>query len=388
MLVRRDLALLCLATAASSTAATMLVLAVPLMALEYGLGASGVGLVVSSAFVLPLLFAVPSGRVVDHFGARTVLLAGFALSALAFVPALTLPGLTALVITHVLTTLGQLASTVASQALVADLGRGTGRESAYGWWTTSVAFGQFVGPLIGGIVLDTLPRYAAFLIPLVFLLLALTAAWAIRTRANGSTGPSTPLASFHGRASVLRDRGVAMAILTSSAALWAMTVYATYFPVRLTELHVPAIAIGALLSLRALASVAIRPLMTHAVRLLGGREATVVLTLVALGLGLAGLGLTISYVAFALISVVMGIASGLSQPVSMVMVADRVAPRDRGTVLGIRLMGNRMAQLCAPIALILVAERLGLAPMFVAHGAVVLLAGMALHRLVRRQTRE
>ena len=383
MVVRRDLASLCVATAFASTATTMLVLAVPLLALEFGMGATGVGLIVSSAFVLPLVLAVPFGRVVDRFGARAVLIAGFVTFLVALGPAVATPGLATLVFGYVVATLGQLASVVASQALVADLGQGTGREAAYGWWTTSVAGGQFVGPLVAGIILDTLTRSMVFVAPMLCIAVAIAMALVVRTRTATSGGASVPLVRSGNSFGVLKDRTVMIAILTSSSALWAITVFATYFPVRLAELTVPATTIGALMSLRALASVVIRPFMSPAVRLLGGRERTVVFTLAGLGAGLVALGFADALPAFAMVCVVLGIATGLSQPVSMVMVADRVAPRERGTVLGIRLTGNRLAQLVAPIALVLVAEAFGLGWMFVAHGVVVLGAAVVLHRLVR-----
>jgi hypothetical protein len=57
------------------------------------------------------------------------------------------------------------------------------------------------------------------------------------------------------------ERTVGLAMLTSSAALWAVTVQVTFLPVHLELMAVPAASIGALLSLRALVAVLVRPWM-------------------------------------------------------------------------------------------------------------------------------
>jgi MFS family permease len=379
----RDLVLLCLASAAASVGTTMLALLVPLLGIEYGLDAVGVGVVVSGAFVLPLLLAVATGRFVDRHGAKRVITLGLVAFGVALVPAVALPGLATLVVANVIASLGHLGSVVGSQTLVAELGRGAGRTAAYGWWTTSVSFGQLVGPLVAGVTLDVLPRTVAFVPALVSVVIAVVLVTAMRAAGTERDDGGAALTTQGSPARAIRDPVVLIAIVTSSAAVWAMVVFGTFFPLRLTELAVPATMIGALMSLRALAAVVVRSVMVPVVDRLGGRERTVVLTLLALGGGLLVLGASSTVTAFAAVCVVLGVAMGLSQPVSMVMVADRVAPRDRGAVLGLRLGGNRLAQLLAPVALVFMAETAGLPWLFVAHGALVLITAVVLASLIR-----
>lgn len=328
-------------------------------------------MVVSSAFLLPLMMAVPTGRLVDTIGARRVVVIGYVVFGLAMMPVMVFDSLVALVAANVLATIGHLASVVGSQSLVADLGSGRGRTSAYGWWTTSVSFGQLVGPVIAGVALDVLPRSATFTPLVAFVIVALVLIRRVPATLPRSATHTAALPMRSSPLSVLRDPIVGMAILTSSAALWAMTVFSTFFPVHLTEASVSATTIGALMSLRALAAVLVRSVMTQTVDRLGGRGPTVVVAVTALGVGLLTIAWTSTLWAYALVCVVLGAASGLTQPVSMVMVADRVDDRERGTVLGVRLMGNRFAQLLAPVALVFLAS-IGLTWLFAAHGALVL----------------
>lgn len=382
ILLRRDLALLCLATALAAAGYTMLSLMGPLVALRLGAGPAGVGALVSAGFLLPLIFAVPVGAVVDRFGPRRLARLGFLAFGLAALPMAWAPSWPALIVAFVVANLAQLVYIVGSQALVASLGEGQGREAAYGWWTTSVAVGQAVGPLLGGLALDLAGAETAFAAMAVVMALA----WAVTVPLRSTGRVETAAPSFHPTFALrlLRDRTVGLAMLTSSAALWAVTVQVTFLPVHLELMAVPAVAIGALLSLRALVAVLVRPWMPHLVAGLGGRERTVVLTLLAMSIGLIGIALGGGWWWLALFMVVFGAGFGLSQPVSMVMVADRVPPGERGAALGVRLTGNRLAQLLAPVALTVVAERAGLPIMFVLHGLLVFAAAVVLGRWTRR----
>jgi MFS family permease len=387
ILLRRDLALLCLATALAALGYTMLGLMGPLVALRFGAGPAGVGALVSAGFLLPLVLAVPIGAVVDRWGPRRLARLGFVAFGLAALPMVWAPSWPALIAAFVVANLAHLVYIVGSQALVASLGEGQGREAAYGWWTTSVAVGQTLGPLLGGLALDLAGAETAFAAMAVVMALA----WAVTVPLRSTGRVETTAARFDPTWALrlLRDRTVGLAMLTSSAALWAVTVQVTFLPVHLELMAVPAVAIGALLSLRALVAVLVRPWMPRMVAALGGRERTVVLTLVAMSIGLIGAAFGGSFGGawwwLALFMVVFGAGFGLSQPVSMVMVADRVAPGERGAALGVRLTGNRLAQLLAPVALTAVAESAGLPIMFVLHGLLVFGAALVLGRWTRRR---
>ena len=381
---RRELLLLCLATVAAVLGYTMLGLLTPLVALRFGAGPALVGALVSAGFVLPLVLAVPAGSWVDRWGPRRMARLGFAAFALASLPMALAPSWPSLIVAYVVATLAHLIYVVAMQAMVAELAEpGPAREAAYGWWTTATAVGQAVGPLAGGFALDFFGAEAGFGTMAAVMALAFAVTLPMRAAARVET-TGAPL-RWRAARRLLRDRTVGLAMLTSSAALWAVTVQVTFLPVHLELLAVPATVIGGLLALRALVAVLVRPWMPRIVAALGGRERTVVLTLLAMALGLAGIAFTASWWALVTFMVFMGAGFGLSQPVSMVMVADRVAPGERGVALGVRLTGNRLAQLLSPLALAVVAERAGLPVFFLAHGLLVLIAALVLGRMCRRR---
>jgi len=380
---RRDLNLLSAASAVAITGWSMLTLLLPLLALRFGVDAGGIGVLVAAAAVLPLFLAVPIGTAVDRWGARRVMLLGFAGTAVASLPMVALPSLAWLVVAFVAGSALQNGFIIGAQALIATLGaEGRGREAAYGWWTTAMAAGQVVGPIVGGVLLDTLGVRSAFVGVAASFALAVALMLAVRSR--GRSEAYVPPFRWRAAAGLLRDRTVGIAVLTSTAAVWAMTIHATFLPVHLESLAMSAATIGAILSLRSAAAVVIRPVMPQVVALLGGRERTVVYTLAALALALAGVIASPSPWIIGLWVVLFGAGHGLSQPISMVMVANRVAARERGAALGMRLMLNRLSQVLAPVALAWVAGGVGLPTMFLAHAALVAVAAFVLWTWTRR----
>jgi len=380
---RRDLNLLSAASAVAIGGWSMLTLLLPLLALRFGVDAGGIGLLVAGAAVLPLVLAVPIGTAVDRWGARRVMLLGFAGTTAALLPMVAQPSLAWLIVAFVAGSALQNGFIIGAQALIAALGaEGRGREAAYGWWTTAMSGGQVIGPIAAGLLLDRLgPRpalagvAASFAAALLLMLLV---------RSRGRSETVVPPFRWRAAGGLLRDRTVGIAVLTSTAAVWAMTIHATFLPVHLESLALSAATIGALLSLRSVAAVVVRPVMPQVVALLGGRERTVVYTLVALALALAGVVAHPSPWLVGLWVVLFGAGHGLSQPISMVMVADRVAARERGAALGVRLMLNRLSQVLAPLAFAWVATGAGLPTMFLAHAALVAVAALVLVGWTRR----
>ena len=191
MTARRDLALLCLAGAMAATGYTMIGLLTPLVALRLGAGPAAVGALVSTGFLLPLVMAVPAGTWADRWGARRMARVGFLAFAAAALPMAAWPSWATLILAFVLANLAHLVYVVGSQALVADLGDpGRVREAAYGWWTTSVAVGQAVGPLVGGFALDLFGARFGFAVMTLVLGLAFTLTLPMRVSGQLASAPA------------------------------------------------------------------------------------------------------------------------------------------------------------------------------------------------------
>lgn len=179
-----------------------------------------------------------------------------------------------------------------------------------------------------------------------------------------------------------RNVGLQLAVLASSAIIGAAAVRQGFLPVYLVELEFPATSIGLLLSARALASVVVRPLMPAAVKVLHGRERSLVWTMAIVALGIGATGFVSSFWALAAPSLTVGLGTGIGMPLSMVSVASHAPSGDRGFALGLRLAVNRLAQLIGPLLVGILIGVSGFGLSFATVGAVLLLlVALALGRV-------
>ena len=141
------------------------------------------------------------------------------------------------------------------------------------------------------------------------------------------------------------------------------------------------VVIGVLVSLRAGVSMLIRPFMARMIALAGGRENTVLLSLGTLAAGIGLLGLFEHMVLLGLLAVLVGIGSGLTQPLSMVILAESVEREKRSGALGMRLMANRVIHFLAPLMFGALLELGGFVLAFGLSGALIAVALVQMRKL-------
>ena len=369
----RNLALVIAAMALSFVAQSVTMLAVPLYASALGAPPAAIGLLVATACALPTVFAIPMGRLVTRLGVRRMMTLGAAGMALAPIAVLVAPGFVGLLVLQLLIGTTQLAMGISAQATVAASARGPALERAFGWYTTAASIGQMIGPLVGGLLLDVAGPAAAFAMAAAVPLLALACARFLRVPPGERLAAGDSPFGYRAQARLLRGNpAVQAALVLTVAVLLAIGSHAAFFPVYLEGLAVPATVIGALLSLRALASTLVRPLMAWAVRLAGGRARAMAACVGAMALGVGLTGLVGGVVTLGLLAILIGIGAGLGQPLSLVVLSEHVPAAERPSALGLRLTFNQGTQLVAPLALGAVAQFSGYGPMFVFAGALLL----------------
>lgn len=350
---------------------------VPLFGLELGASPAVIGLLVSAGYALPLFLAIAAGSLVDRRGPRPLIIGGAIGLTVSPLLVAVLPGLAALVAAQLVLGSSHLLVIVAAQAHVASRGEGRATERSFGWYTTFVSIGQLTGPLLAGLLIDATSFPAAFALTGLVAGLGLLSALFARIDAAPAPRPTgAPPAPRTPLRELLRNPGVRVALLVSSGALVALSAYQAFVPVYLERLAFSPTAIGALLSLRALASMAVRPLTTQAVALFRGRLRSMVGMLVLILVGVGFTGFASAPALLAGLAVLFGIGAGLATPLSMAAVVDHVERRIWGFALGVRLTGNRLAQVTAPAALGVLAELAGFRGMFLATGLLVLLAAV------------
>jgi MFS family permease len=281
--------------------------------------------------------------------------------------------------------LGHLALMLAAQSLIAQQSENSRHDRDFGLMAAAVSLGQLIGPALGGLVLsaDTAGSLEgattrAFLVAAGLSILVLPACWGTST-AEERRGRRRPDGQPMSARDIVRAPGVPAGMFASVTILAAVDIVTAYLPVIGERLGIGPAVVGALLSLRAIASILSRLLIPWMVRALG-RVRLIAVSAAGSALAMAALPMPDGTVALAAVLVVAGFFLGIGQPLTMSLIVQAVPDDSRGTALAIRLTGNRVGQVATPAAAGLVAGAAGIAAAFWLLGGLLVLAAATVVR--------
>ncbi|PPI20542.1 MFS transporter [Rathayibacter sp. AY1B1] len=335
---------------------------------SWALGALG-----ASFALVPLLIALPTGGLVDRVGARAVMAVG-SLVAVGAAAVLLLAGgsVAGLLVGIALLGAGHLGCVVGQQTVVAGGTGGTRLDSRFGYYTFAASLGQAIGPafipvLAGGSVRpDPAPL---FLVGGILAVLLLVSTAGIRSpsprgpAAEEETAPGSTLG-------LLRVPGLARALLTSATVVAAVDLTVVYLPALGAERGLPAGVVGALLTVRALASMASRLLLGAATARLG-RTRVMVGGILISALCLVLVALPAPTVLLFVAVAALGLGLGIGQPITMSWLIERTPADRHGRALALRLAGNRLGLIALPSLLGVLAAAAGAGGVLIGTGAAV-----------------
>ncbi len=376
--VDRRLLFICIVAAVHFAGATMPRLLIPLHLSNLGATPEITGLVVSTYALFPLFIALPGGVFIDRLGARVTILVGCGIEGLSAYLLIFHPTILAVTVATMLAGVANVLVVVASQSYVAAIGTDRSRANDFAVFGFATAAGQLVGPLLGGLVSDILGRTVAFAgVGIAGLAAALISRRLPASGARHVSGGKGAVAATEkprellrvaGR--LLRDPRAQMSIIISGCALGAFSINTSFYPVFLQSIGYSDGAIGLLGSVRQMSALIVRPALGYLVGSLGARRTVQGVLLI----GAVAIGATPFAVALAPLLFLAGLGgttTALTQPISMIMMAEGADERHRGLAMGLRLTGNRFVQFVGPVALGMVVGYLGLAWSFFGAAAVL-----------------
>jgi MFS family permease len=354
---------------------------VPLRAQELGVPLEFIGVLVGAGALVPALLSVTSGELVDRFGARQAYIGGTlvcVVSALLFVPVTAFVGLFAIQLV-----MGFARSTawIASQGYVSHLGTGEERATHMGRLSFASSAGTLVAPLVIGAAAQVLGYQDAFFVAAglasvyVLMGLVLPDVRAVRRRTERAS------AGFRTALSLLRSRGIQVALLLTFSRLWAASGWRPFYPIFLASHGFAPALIGTVLA----ANSAVSTVVTLGAGPIGRRIDPVIATAIALALGALGMALSPFVAAVPMVylpALLTGTAAGLSLPLLMATVSTEAPPDQRGVALGLRMSANQVASTTAPIVVGSLVSAFGIVVGFAASAAfcwVILGAAVVLH---------
>lgn len=320
-------------------------------ALALGGDATTVGVIAASFALAPLAVALPIGRAVDGPHAVTALVGGSVLTTTGAGLAATSTSLPQLVGANVVLGLGQLLMTVSGQGMIAKRSERSELDRRFGGLTLGVSLGQAVGLPLGGLVtalvttggdhVDTTPSLLTATV-----LACLTIPLTCFQRAPASPPRNQPSERQSGL-TMLRIPGMKPAMYSSLAVLASVDVLTAYLPVFGQHYGIGVHAVTALLTIRTLASMVSRFLLTRLVQLVPRRLLIVSATLCS-AVPMALIPVLPEPWVLAVFMVVAGFFMGIGQPLTMTWVVSLVTAQNRSAALSLRLSGNRLGQVAVP----------------------------------------
>lgn len=346
--------------------------------------------VLAASFAVPtIVAALPAGRICDRVGGSTVAFAGLLIASSGAILALALPSTVLLLLVATLTIgLGHLCVMVGQQTFVAHASRGGSMDSGFGTLSAAASIGQLIGPPAVTFAAtwaagDEPDTTAGIAVCLAFTVLASPLILALR-RGDAHRQTTAARTSRAPLSTVMKAPELWKALVVSGAVLVTVDLLYTFVPLWAVEKGIPPVAVGLLLALRAVVSVASRLGLARIVARFGRRA----LLLVAMLMGVASLvALPFADRWGAIpVMVALGIALGLPQPLTMAWTTAITPPVAHGAALGLRLTANRVLQVLIPVSVGVVAGPFGLVAIFWSNAAV-LAAGAAIVATSRTSNR-
>lgn len=345
-------------------------------ALEEGGGPWFLALLTAAFAVPALAAAVPAGRITDRAGGSAMAMSGAMVSAGGIALVMLLPGLPWLLGACAVIGLGNLMAMVGQQTFVAQASRGGPTEGAFGYLSATASAGQAIGPpavttaaaLVMGVG-SSLNTNLGMAVCLFFTLAASLFFWPMRSKETQLGFRNRPPVTTSPTESRSLFPRVWKALVVSGLVLVTLDLLYTFLPLWALEGNVDATVVGLLLALRAVVSMLGRLGLGRLVQKCG-RPLLLSLSTATAALGLAVLPFLDAGGAAA-VMILLGIGLGIPQPLTMSWAVDLTGASRHGTVLGMRLSANRLAQILVPLGVGVLAVPLGAQAVFFANAGLM-----------------
>lgn len=332
-----------------------------------------VGLVASTFAVLPMLFALHFGRVVDRAGSWGVLAVGAATTATGVGVAAVSPSIAVLIVANILIGLGHAMALIAAQGFVMELTARDRHVNGFAMFTLAVSLGQTIGtPAMGfmlergrsGDVVDTGPALTVMALAVAA---ALPFVLTLPRRAPTPRAADRPPAAS--MPALLRRPGMRPSIFAGLIVVTGFDLITAYMPVLGESIGLSALTVSLLVATRSMFAMISRAAMPLVLRRFSQRSilitSPIVTTPAVVLLGLAHHTPTL----WACLAVI-GLFWGMNQPVTMNWVTAAAPSGDRAAALSLRLTGNRAAQVLIPLGAGALAGAAGPGSVFLLAGAL------------------
>jgi predicted MFS family arabinose efflux permease len=354
--------------------------AVSLYALELGADQLTVGVIIGLYAICPMLLSIYIGRFADRTSPRLPVIAG----SIALVAAMMLPslaeGLAPLAVVAFVLGLSHLVFSIPIDALVGGIGGPEKRASNYTLITMGWSIANMSGPIMAGLLIDSIGHVQVFLVLAAFVGAPLLILWlrpnllpreAAHRAESGSQGGSV--------ADLWRIRPLRTIIIASGVVGSAQDLFQFYMPIYGHAIGLSASAIGVVLGMVALASFVVRSFIPFLVKRMP--EVTI-LTLAVFLSAFAFVLMPFFVNAYALgtLAFALGLGVGCALPLTLSLLYLLSPPGRIAEAIGLHRMVRNTTHLVVPIVFGSVGAAFGYFAVFLSNAAALAGSGMLMRR--------
>ncbi len=337
-----------------------------------------VGALMSFYALLPMLFAVSAGRLVDRIGARWPMFGASVSIALGTLLPFVWPRLEILYAASTLIGTGFMVFHVAVNQVVGALGRSEDRAADFAWLALGFSVSGTLGPLLTGFAIDAIGHARTFLLLFVFPLPPLLILWLNR--------PALPRARERKAEAgerrvmdLLRSSELRRVFIASGLLSMAWDLYTFVIPIYGSRIGLSASTIGVIMGTFAIATFAVRLVMPLLVRRVKEWHTVTAALLIAAG-SYSLFPFFASVPLLMTLSFVLGIGLGCSQPMVMALLYNTSPPGRQGEAVGVRTTVMNASHTVLPLAFGALGAALGMGPVFWSMAGLLAAGGYFINR--------
>lgn len=359
----------------------------PLLAAELGASTLAIGMMVTLKALFPIFIALPSGQLIDTIGPVRMLQIGSLSLFGSMLATVFATGLFLLALSQIL--LGAAIVIMASslQVLVAK-GEKTARNDSIKKYAMWMSAGGLIGPLVGGAIVSAFTSplvgyraafIAASLATSVFMLGLLWVALVYQHPARDTGSPRVKdvlsprgvFGSYRNGFDLTSHRAVQFGLTATFLIMYVQALYITFMPLYLAQNAYPTILISIVIAMKGFAGMLSRFVLTFLMRHAPLERILTTAGIVAAAcVGLTPVAVETPALMIAL-AILMGASVGINMPVSIMIMVDVIGEEKRGSLMGLRLLTNRLAQIISPLMFGIIGQIFGLKLAFLSGGAML-----------------
>lgn len=346
--------------------------AVSLFAIQLHASPATIGTMMALYGLLPMLFAVSTGRLIDRFGTRLPMLGGSVMVAAGIIIPFVWRDLAALYVASGMIGLAFMVQQVAVQNVVGYIGRPEDRARNFSVLSLGFSFGSLLGPLIAGFGIDWTGHTNTFLL-LALLPLAPASVLALdrlplpRVRSKGAR-PASSIADL------LRDGDLRRIFIISGLVAAGWDLFTFMMPIYGSRIGLSASLIGLVLGAFAAATLLIRMSLPFLTRRLTAWRLLYWAMMLA-GATFVLFPLVQHFLLLMVLAFVLGLALGGTQPMVMTLLHDAVPAGRTGAAVGLRTAMINGSQTAMPLIFGGLGSAFGVTPVFWAAAAGMIAGG-------------